>query len=192
MARLPKKMLPLIGVVILLSLIGFFLVKPDTRESEKMIPEVTVPKADISSENFKVTETDPDKGTKLTLEADEGSYSAEKGDEIGSFKGFRLKYQTKEALDFEFEGKSGEFDRTKNEINLSGGLKGKTGDGYLIYTERITIQQNENCIKSDEAVTVEGPFFRITGKGLFMDLEKKTLKILKDVNSVFDTGAITI
>jgi len=78
----------------------------------------------------------------------------------------------------------------KNEIYLSGGLKGKTADGYLLYTERITIQQDENCIKSDEVVTVEGPFFRITGKGLFMDLEKKTLEILKDVNSVFDTGAL--
>jgi LPS export ABC transporter protein LptC len=192
MARLSNKSLPLIGVVILFAVIGFFLVRTDTEESEKMIPNVTVPKADISSENFKVTETDPDKGTKLTLEADEGSYSNEKDGEIGSFKGFRLTYQTKETLDFELEGMNGEFDRAKNEINLSGGLKGKTGDGYLIYTERITIQQNENCIKSDEAVTVEGPFFRITGKGLFMDLEKKTLKILKDVNSVFDTEAINI
>jgi LPS export ABC transporter protein LptC len=190
MARLQKKTLPLIGVVILLSFIGFFLVKPDIRESEKMIPEVTVPKADISSENFKVTETDPDRGTKLTLEADEGSYSTEEGDEIGSFKGFRLTYQTKETLDFELEGASGEFDRTKNEINLSGGLKGKTGEGYLIYTERITIQQNENSIKSDEAVIVEGPFFRMTGKGLFMDLGKKTLKILKDGKSTLDKGSL--
>ncbi len=190
MARLPKKSLPLIGVVLLLSLIGFFLVKTDKGESEKEIPEVTVPKADISSENFVITETDPDKGTKLTLEADEGSFSTEKDDEIGRFKGFRLKYQTKEALDFEFEGKSGEINRAKNEINLTGGLKGKTADGYLIYTERITIQLKDNCIKSDEAVTVEGPFFRITGRGLYMDLEKKTLEILKDVNSVFDTGAL--
>ncbi|MBN1903679.1 MAG: LPS export ABC transporter periplasmic protein LptC [Deltaproteobacteria bacterium] len=192
MARLSKKSLPLIGVVLLLSVIGFFVIKTDTRESEKEIPEVTIPKADISSENFIVTESDPDKGTKLILEADEGSYSNEKDGEIGSFKGFRMKHQTKEALDFELEGESGEIDREKNEIYLSGGLKGKTAEGYLIYTERITIQQNENCIKSDEAVTVEGPFFRITGKGLFMDMEKKTLEILKDVNSVFYKRAIDL
>lgn len=190
MVRLSKKSLPLIGVVLLLSIIGFFLVKTDKGESENKMPEVTVPKADISSENFKISKTDPDKGTKLTLEADGGSFSTEKDSEIGRFTGFRLKYQTKEALDFKLEGASGEFDRAKNEIYLSGGLKGKTADGYLLYTERITIQQDENCIKSDEVVTVEGPFFRITGKGLFMDLEKKTLEILKDVNSVFDTGAL--
>jgi LPS export ABC transporter protein LptC len=189
MARLSKKSLPLIGVVFLFAVIGFFLVKTDTEEPEKKIPKVTIPKADISSENFKVTETDPDKGTKLTLEADEGSYSLE-DEGSGRFKRFSLKYQTNNVLDFELEGASGEIDRAKNEINLTGGLKGKTGDGYIIYTERITIKQKENCIKSDEAVIVEGPFFRITGKGLYMNLEKKTLKILKDVNSIFDTGAL--
>jgi LPS export ABC transporter protein LptC len=190
MARLFKKSMPLIGVVILLAIIGFFLIKTDKGESEKETTEQTVPKADISSEDFIFTESDPDKGTKLTLEADEGSFSTENGYETGRFKGFRLKYQTKDALDFEFEGMDGEINRAKNEISLSGGLKGKTREGYGIYIEQITIQQNENCIKSDETVTVEGPFFRITGKGLYMDLEKKTLKILKDVNSVFDTGAV--
>lgn len=192
MARLSKKSLPLIGILILLSVVGLFLIKTETDKSEKVAPDREIPKADISSENFKVTETDPDKGTKLTMEADEGNYSTEKGEEAGRFKGFRLKYQIKDTPAFELEGESGEFDRTKNEINLSGGLKGKTSEGYLIYTERITIQQNENCIKSDEAVTVEGPFFRITGKGLFVDLEKKTLEILEEVNSVFDTEALDI
>jgi LPS export ABC transporter protein LptC len=190
MARLSKKSLPLIGAVLLLSLIGFFFVKTDKGGSEKEIQEVKVPKADFSSEYINITETDPDKGTKLTLEADEGE--GNRDSEIGRFKGFRLKYQIKDTPAFELEGESGEIDRVKNEINLSGGLKGKTAEGYLIFTERITIQQDENCIKSDEAITVEGPFFRITGKGLFMDMEKKTLKILKDVKSVFDTGAVNL
>jgi hypothetical protein len=45
-----------------LSVIGFFLVKTDKGESDKGIPEETVPKADISSKNFIITESDPDKG----------------------------------------------------------------------------------------------------------------------------------
>ncbi|NLA75584.1 MAG: LPS export ABC transporter periplasmic protein LptC [Deltaproteobacteria bacterium] len=185
MARLSKKLLPLTGILILLSVIGVFFFKSGPGESEKIIQERDIPNAGISSENFMVTERDPDKGTRLILKADEGSYSTEKDEEIGRFRGFRLKYQTKEAPDFELEGESGEIDRVKNEISLFGGLKGKIGDGYIIYTEQITIQQDKNLIKSDKAVTVEGPFFRITGKGLIMDLEKKTLEILKEVNSVF-------
>ncbi len=192
MARLPFKSLPLIGAVLLLLIIGFFLMKSDREEPEKIIPDEIVPEADISSKNFKVTQTDPDKGTRLTLEADEGSYYYEKDYEIGRFNRFRLDYQMQNAPGFKIEGNSGEYNKAKNEITLYGELKGITGNGYKIYTERITIQQKENCIKSDETVTLEGPFFKITGKGLFMDMEKKTLKILKDVNSVFYRGSLDI
>ena len=56
--------------------------------------------------------------------------------------------------------------------------------------EQFNITEME--IKSDEIVTFVGPFFRMTGKGLFMDMKKETIEILKDGKSTFDKESLNI
>ena len=193
MAKLPIKSLPLIGIVILLSVVGFFLMKSDREDiGEKILDEI-VPRADISSEKFNVTLNNSDKGTRWTLEADDFSYSEKANeDDIVQLENFRIKFQQKNGLGLELEGKNGEYNSTKKEITLSGELKGKTSNGYVFYTEHVMVQQKENSLKSDGAVAIIGPFFKITGKGLFIDLEKETLKILSDVKSIFDKESLNL
>lgn len=193
MAKLPIKSLPLIGIVLLLSVVGFFLMKSDREDiGEKILDEI-VPRADISSEKFNVTLNNSDKGTRWTLEADDFSYSEKANeDDIVQLENFRIKFQQKNGLGLELEGKNGEYNSTKKEITLSGELKGKTSNGYVFYTEHVTVQQKENILKSDGSVTFIGPFFKITGKGLFIDLEKETLKILSDVKSIFDKESLNL
>ena len=159
---------------------------------EKILDEI-VPRADISSEKFNVTLNNSDKGTRWTLEADDFSYSEKANeDDIVQLENFRIKFQQKNGLGLELEGKNGEYNSTKKEITLSGELKGKTSNGYVFYTEHVTVQQKENILKSDGSVTFIGPFFKITGKGLFIDLEKETLKILSDVKSIFDKESLNL
>ena len=189
MAKLPIKLLPLMGVIILLSVIGFFLVESEKEGVEELNREEAAPATDISAKKFKVAQPDSDKGITWTLEADEGEYSLENA--VGRFKKFRIKLHTEDGLDFELEGNRGEFDIEKNEVNFSGALKGKTRNGYLS-TERLMFQGKEGSLKSDEVVTFVGPFFEMTGKGLFMDLKKETLEILKDQNSTFDKEFLNI
>lgn len=188
MVKLSTKLLPLIGVFLLLSAIGFFLIKSERKDVAESILDKVVPAEGAGIENFKGTLIDPDKDTVWGLEADK----AYQKDKIFLLEGFRLKFQPKDGLDFELEGKHGEINREKNEINLSGELKGKTHNGYVLYAEQLMIQMKENYLKSDGAVTFIGPFFKITGKGLFLDLEKETFKILKDVNSTFDKESLII
>jgi len=194
MAKFPIKLLPLVGVVLLISAIGFFLVKSEREDIEELSQEDTVPAADISAKKFNVTQIDSDKGTIWTLEADELSYSEEDDeDEIALLERFRLKFQQEDGLDLELEGMNGKYDSKRNEISISGDIKGKTSNGYIFYTEHIMINLKENSLKTDEAVTFVGPFLKKgTGKGLFIDLEKETLEILKDVISIFDKESLTI
>ena len=154
------------------------------------MPEDVTPAADISTKSFKATQLDPDKGITWELDAKEGGYSLEKA--VGWFKKFSIKLHAADGLDFELEGNNGEYDSTKNEITFSGELKGVTSNGYIVSTERLLLKGKEGTIKSDETVTFVGPFFRITGKGLFMDLNKETLKIIKDVNSLIDRESLNL
>ena len=190
MAKLTIKLLPLVGVVLLFSAIGFFVVKSEKEDVEELSHEEMVSKTDISAKKFKVAQPDSDKGITWTLEADEGDYSYE--NEVGRFKKFRIKLHTEEGLDFDLEGKNGEFNIEKNELNFSGELKGKTSNRYVVYAEHLLLKGKEGIIKSDEIVTFVGPFFRMTGKGLFMDMKKETLIILKDGKSTFDKESLNI
>ena len=104
----------------------------------------------------------------------------------------RLTYQSKDGFYFELEGSSGEYNSVKYELNLSGDLKGKTSNGYMLYAERLMIYVKENNIKTDETVTFIGPFFKMKGKGLLIDLEKEIFKILKNVNSTYDKESLII
>lgn len=188
MAKIPIKLLPLVGIIILLAVIGFFLVESEKEYVEDPSHEETVPAADVSARKFKVTQPDSDKGTTYVLEADEGGYL----NGVGWCKKFRMKLNTKDGLDLELEGNKVEINREKNEIIFSGEIEGKTSDCYLIYTENLIFQEKEGSLKSDEIVTIVGPFFRMTGKGLFVDLKKETIDILKDINSTFDKESLNI
>ena len=195
MARLPIKSLPLIGIVLLVGAIGFFLINPDSEEpggaKEERTSDETVPAADINIEKFKVYEPYTDKGITWTLDADEAGYS-EKSDETALLKRFRLKYKKRNGFEIELEGENAEYNSTGTEINLFGGIKGKTENGYIFYTEHLIFQQKENCLKTDAPVTFTGPFFKMTGNGMFMDLKSEKLKLLKDINSTIDIESLNI
>ena len=193
MAKLSIKLLPLIGVFLLLSVVGYFLIKTEREDIGEIILDEIVPIEGISAKNVKVALPVPDKDTTWRLEADKVfTNEKEKEDEIVRFEGFRIKFEPEKSFTFELEGKSGEINRANNEIDLSGEVKGKTSNGYKLFAKNIVVQVKKNCLKSDDAVTFVGPFFKITGKGLFIDLEKKKLKILKNVNSTFDKESLII
>ena len=191
MAQLPIKSLPLIGIVLLFAAIGFFLVKPDREETEEIIPDEIVQESDIRTKEFKVYTPYTDKGITWTLEADEVHYS-EKDNETALLEGFRFRYQQRDGLGLELEGKNAEYNSTRDEIILSGEIKGKTSDGYIFYTEHLIFQQKESCLRTDEPVTFEGPIFNMTGNGLVIDLEKETIEMLKDIFSIFDKESLNI
>ncbi|MBN2418362.1 MAG: LPS export ABC transporter periplasmic protein LptC [Deltaproteobacteria bacterium] len=187
------KSLPLLGIVLLGLAIAYFMITADREETneEEAIPDKTAREADISIKKFKFYEPYSDKGITWTLEADEGRYS-EKDNETALLNKFRFRYQQINGLGLELEGKTAEYDNTGNEIKLYGDIKGKTSNGYLFYTEHLTFQQKEHYLKTDEPVTLVGPFFKMTGKGLFIDLEKEKLKMPKDIISIFDKESLNI
>lgn len=195
MAKRTIKLLPLAGIVLLLAVIGFFLVKSESEKEdiEELSQNEIEPTADISADKVNITQIDSDKGTVWTFGVVKGNYSG-KGDEnkTARLERFRVEFKRKHGFDLELEGNSAKYDNAKNEIDLTGEIKGKTSNGYMFYTEHMMIDLKENILNTDEVVTYVGPFFSGTGKGLFIDLDKETLKILKDVISTFDKESLAI
>lgn len=179
--KAPLRYLPLTGIILLLLIIGFYLIASDKEDIAEVILDEIIPEEGLSSRNVEVSQTDPDKGAVWHLKADEFKYSKD-GHRVQFLK-FAMKIEPEEDLHIELEGNKGEFNKETNEVNLYGELKGLTDTGYEIYTEHIIFKQNEDCLKTDEKVTFIGPYFTITGKGLYVDLKNETLEVLSDVNS---------
>jgi LPS export ABC transporter protein LptC len=89
-------------------------------------------------------------------------------------------------------GSSGEYDRTADEINLHGDLEGRTENGYRISTDHILFKQKEGNLSADGPVEINGPFFSVTGRGLRINLEKETIRILSNTRTHIQKGSLVI
>jgi len=135
----------------------------------------------IKLENINYTQNSPDDGMKWNLDAKEVKFSKDR--QFISFRDFRLKLEPENRPSVELEGKRGDYDRNSGEINLHGDLQGHTNDGYRIITQHILYKHKEGLLKTDEPVKIMGPFFSIAGRGLYLNLEKETLRIISGVTT---------
>jgi LPS export ABC transporter protein LptC len=186
MRKNPLKYWPLLGIVILLGVICFYMIKARYNTVGESIVSYIVSDDGLRLENIHYIQNNPDEGVKWTLDAKEGRFSKDK--RRISFKNFRLTMERESRSTLKLEGRGGDYDKATSEINLWGNLHGYTDDGYSIFTERIFIKQNQCHVKPEERVKIIGPFFTVTGQGLYFNLEGETLKILSDVTTLIDTN----
>jgi len=62
-----------------------------------------------------------------------------------------------------------------------GNVLGRSATGYQIETSLLTFRQKDNEVETDDPVQIIGPFFRIKGTGLYIDLIKNKFTVKKDV-----------
>jgi LPS export ABC transporter protein LptC len=181
---------PLAIILLLLIIIGFYLIKARH--------QVTIDLALLdanSGEGLRMTrlhfiQNNPDEGMKWILDAEQGTSS--KDMQHIQFEHFRLKLEPENGPSVELEGGGGEYDKNTYEINLQGDLQGITDTGYKILTNHMVFHQKERTIKSEEPVKIIGPFFSVEGKGLFMNMETDTLRVLSDVTTRIDKESLVL
>jgi LPS export ABC transporter protein LptC len=184
MAKIPKKYLPIAGILFLFLIIGYFLLKPgDKRINNTAMNELT-PAAGLTGKNLHFVEDHPDKGTKWVMDVDEATSSQDKR-QI-SLSGVRLKLESLDGSSMEINGNTGDYDKNLGEIRLKGDIHGFSDDGYNISTESIVYNQEEGVLKTADPVTMTGPFFSVSGTGFLFYPEKETFKIISNVKTTIE------
>jgi LPS export ABC transporter protein LptC len=183
--KIPKKYLPIAGIVILFIVLGYFLIKtPGSKGiNKKMINELP-PDAGITGSNLHLVEEHAEEGYKFILDADK-AISSQNQDRV-TLTGVGLKFERKDGHTMEINGAEGIFDKGRHEISLEGGVQGRSNDGYNVSTEYIVYNQKEGVLRTDKPVKMSGPFFSVSGEGLFYDLEKETFKVISNVTTTID------
>jgi len=171
-------------MAILFGVIGFYLV--NSKKEILQGPSFTDVVLDegLKLKNIHYAHDNPDDKVKWVLDAKEVKFSQDR--EHISFKDFRLKLEPENKPSIELEGKRGEYDKSAGKISLQGNLLGYTDNDYKIMTDHILYNQKEGFLKTDEPVKIIGPFFSVSGNGLYFNLEREFLKILSGVTTLID------
>ena len=184
MKKFFKKQWPLVGLGVLLILVAFYLVNSGQEGLHNPVFSSIEVGDGLKLKDIHYTQNDPDRRVKWVLDAEEVRFSSDK--KAVSFRDFRLNVEPENRPSFRLKGKNGDYSRETGEINLWGDLEGISANGYRFTGDHVLIDEKSGHLRTDRAVTISGPFFSVAGKGLFVDLEKETLKIISNVTTIID------
>jgi LPS export ABC transporter protein LptC len=142
----------------------------------------------LKGKGIHYTHDDTERGLKWILDAKEVSFSGDQNSMV--FRDFRLRVEPEAEQWFEMKGRRGEYSRDSGDIKLWGGLEGTSRDGYRFTTEHLNINEKTRQARTDDAVEISGPLFRVKGKGLFADLKEERVEILSDVTTTLKQEAM--
>jgi LPS export ABC transporter protein LptC len=184
MTKIPKKYLPIAGILVLFLIIGYFLSRIGDKGINNTVISLSPPEAGLTGKKLHFVEDNPDKGTKYILDADEAIYS--QGKQQVTLNNVRLKLEPLDSPSLEIKGREGDYDENLQEIKLKGDIQGYSTNEYRISTEEITYKQKDGFLKTNEPVKITGPFFSVSGIGLIFYPEKETFKIISHVTTILE------
>jgi LPS export ABC transporter protein LptC len=179
-----KRHWPLVGLGVVLSVVALYL----GRAAKEIIQEPLL-KEILSGEGLKLsdihyTHDDPDDKVRWILDAKEVRFSGDR--QVITFRTFQLRLEPEGRPVVEVKGDEGQYSRESGEIRVKGNLRGRSENGYQVFTESLVYKEKEGRIHTDDPVKIVGPFFSMTGRGLLVDLKGETLKIFSDATTVIE------
>jgi LPS export ABC transporter protein LptC len=188
--KLHLRYLPVLGIIALFAVIGYFLIKAVYEDFEDGILTELPMTEGLRLENIKFIQDNPDEGARWILDANEVMMSDDR--QNISFNRFHLKLEPDNNFTIDLVGSGGEYDRAADKIALHGDLEGHTENGYYISADNIVYKQKEGNLSADGPVEIKGPFLSVTGKGLRINLEKETIGIISDTRTFIKKGSLIL
>ncbi|UCG99738.1 MAG: LPS export ABC transporter periplasmic protein LptC [Deltaproteobacteria bacterium] len=177
---------PIIGILLVLMVVAFFLFKVPrlamvSSKTPNLIPGESLKISDIEyGQDYKNGEG------KWKLKAKEGHFFDKT--QIVTLKDVLLKLDSFKENSFTIKGNEGDYIRESGEIILRGDVIGSSTNGYQIETSLLIYRQKDESVETDKPIRVIGPFFHIKGDGLYIDLKKKTFTVKGNVFTTFTNG----
>ena len=127
---------PILGIIIIVLIIGFFLTQKGYKGLENGLSVLNIGSEEGQRlQDIRFINDSSGEGLRWVLDAKELKFS-EDSQHI-TFSNFRLKFEPENGASLELSGKTGEINRSSNEINLTENIQGLIGNGYTINTEHI-------------------------------------------------------
>ncbi len=188
MKQLIKHHWPALGLIFMVLILGYYMITSHKKviKRAETIKHI-VPSYAIQLKDVHYTHDNPDKNIKWELDAKNVIFSKDR--KIITFYKFHLILHSKGRKNFDLVGDKGRYERQKNILYLNGNLKATYGNSYRMFTDSLIFNEKTGQGRSTDPVEIDGTFFNIKGKGLFLDIKKKKIKVLSDVKSIIQKSS---
>ena len=185
MRKIPVIMWPIGGIVILLMIVAAFIIK-----GPRLAKVSTTTSTMVPGESLKLSEVKYDQvledGQGWELIAKEAHFFDTS--QVVALKDVLLKLDSTKDNAYTIRGNEGDYCRKTEEIILKGNVVGRSASGYQLETTQLTYKQKEESVVTDKPVSLIGPFFRVNGDGLHIDLKRNRFMVKRNVFTTITGG----
>lgn len=151
-----------------------------TPEQKKEVSRVPSDNAKMHLEKIQFVE---DKHGQKTWELEAKSIQQYQEPNIMMVEEVKVTIYTKEGRSFVISGKEGKIYQDSKNMELTGDVTVTSSDGYRLKTQSITYHHREKKVVTSDPVEIEGEQMRLVGRGMLVDMEAQTFKILNQVKT---------
>ena len=157
-----------------------------TVEEKGEEPKVVQDGADIRMEKIRLVE---DKQGKKTWELEAKLIQQYQDENMMVLEEVKVTFYGKDGRFFILSGNQGKVYQNSKNVELRGDVILTSSDGYWLKTQSITYQHQKKMAATADPVEIEGDQIRLEGRGMEVDMEAQTFKILHQVRTRWKGGA---
>jgi LPS export ABC transporter protein LptC len=175
----------LIGGVVLVSLWVNLQERKKRLEEAEKVPNISTDGADHRLEKIRFVE---EKHGKKTWELEAKAIYQYQGQNILLLEDVKVIYYAKDGRSFTISGDKGKVHQDSKDMELVGNVLLTSTDGYRLKTQSMSYQHLSKQVRTPDPVEFEGEQIHLTGKGMLVDMEAKTFKVLSQAKTQWKRG----
>jgi len=169
-----------IVLIVGLALFSFWSNRKQGSRNENKLPPILNEKADKCLEKIRFVE---DKRGEKTWELEAKSVYQYQDQNMLVLEDIKVTFYAKEGRTFFLTGKQGKVYQDSKNVELVGDVVLTSSDGYRLKTHSASYRDSEKVVSTPDPVEIEGEQIRLTGKGMLVNTEDRTFKILSQVKT---------
>lgn len=188
MKKIPTIIWPIGGIFLLLMIAGFFLFKTPKLVTVSSTTSNLIPGESLKVSDIKYSQDYENGEGKWELKAKEAHFFDET--QLVALKDVLLTFDSFKRNSFTIKGNEGEYFRKTGKIILKGDVMGSSTNGYQIETGLLIYRPKDESMETDEPIRVIGPFFRVRGDGLYVDLKSEKFMVKSNVCTTITSAGV--
>lgn len=140
---------------------------------------------DISLKQINYTETRNGQRS-WTLTAHSAAHNLAEG--VARIENIRMIFFDQKLGELQIEADHGSLATEQRTVSAEGNVTIRSPEGYTFYTDRLDYRESERMIRTDASVRLESSLLRVTGRGLRLNVDDRSLVVLNRVQTDFPHG----
>ncbi len=156
------------------------------RDAGKSLLKVMSDRIDLQVRNVHYTEVG-DSGMKWEIKADAARY--QKKENLALFDNLKVKLILKDGQTFVMTGDRGRLNTESRDMQIEGNVGIVSDNGDRFTTDRLRYRNADRIVETERPVAMENGSVRISGVGMVVSLDARTVAILSQVRARVAAGA---